>query len=110
MLLVEGHYLKTWGGSFTENFYGMKRERVLAVNNLKRASAAAPDLVREATKLSKKDIWKSLFMIVGIPYLKRKLDEAYEIHAGGAAANLFGSGYQQRDQLRENVCAHHLHW
>ncbi|KAF8437422.1 Pex12 amino terminal region-domain-containing protein [Terfezia claveryi] len=103
MLLVERHYLKTWGGSFTENFYGMKRERVLAVPNLPRASAAAPDVLREATKLGKKDIWKSLFMIVGVPYLKRKLDDAYEIHAGGAAANLFGSSYSRRDQLREGA-------
>merc|ERR1711939_341193 len=31
MLLVERHYLKTYGGSFTENFYGLKRERVLRV-------------------------------------------------------------------------------
>lgn len=105
MLLVERHYLKTWGGSFTENFYGMKRERVLAVPNLPRASAAAPDVLREATKLGRKDMWKSLFMIVGVPYLKRKLDDAYEIHAGGAAANLFGSSYSQRDQLREGVCS-----
>ncbi|KAI5801566.1 Pex12 amino terminal region-domain-containing protein [Peziza echinospora] len=103
MLLVERHYLKSWGGSFTENFYGMKRERVLAVNNLKRASLAAPDLLRDATKLRKNDIWKSLFMVVGVPYLKRKLDDAYEIHAGGAAASLFGSSYRQRDRLRENA-------
>ena len=107
MLLVERHYLKTWGGSFTENFYGVKRERVLAVPNLPRASVAAPDVLREATKLGRKDIWKSLFMIIGVPYLKRKLDDAYEIHAGGAAANLFGASYQQRDQLREGVCCFH---
>lgn len=29
MLLVERHFLRTYGGSFTENFYGLKRARVL---------------------------------------------------------------------------------
>lgn len=86
----------------------MKRERVLAVPNLPRASAAAPDVLREATKLRRKDVWTSLFMIVGVPYLKRKLDDAYEIHAGGAAANLFGASYQQRDQLPEGVCSAYI--
>lgn len=37
-----------------------------------------------------------------MPYLKRKLDDAYEIHAGGAAANLFGANYRS-DELDENV-------
>lgn len=37
-----------------------------------------------------------------MPYLKRKLDDAYEIHAGGAAANLFGANYR-RDEPDENV-------
>lgn len=37
-----------------------------------------------------------------MPYLKRKLDDAYEIHAGGAAANLFGSNYRN-DEPGENV-------
>lgn len=42
-------------------------------------------------------------MQVGIPYLKRKLDDAYEIHAGGAAANLFGTNYRPRNEPGENV-------
>lgn len=37
-----------------------------------------------------------------MPYLKRKLDDAYEIHAGGAAANLFGANYRS-DEPGENV-------
>ena len=103
MLLVERHYLKQWSGTFTENFYGMKRERVLAVNTLKRAGAAAPDLLRKATMLRERDIWKTLIVTIGVPYLKRKLDDAYEIHAGGAAASLFGAGFRAGGGLRENV-------
>ncbi|EAA32773.1 hypothetical protein GE21DRAFT_6685 [Neurospora crassa] len=79
-LLVERHYLKTRGGSFTEHFYGLKREKALAAE-IPRAASSAPNLVRDALKLSDVDIWKNLAVMVGIPYLKRKLDEAYEIDA-----------------------------
>lgn len=40
---------------------------------------------------------------VGVPYLKRKLDDAYEIHSGGAATNLFGAAYSAGDEVDENV-------
>ncbi|KAH8155450.1 uncharacterized protein LAJ45_00460 [Morchella importuna] len=103
MLLVERHYLTRWGGSFTENFYGIKRERVLA-KDLPRAARAVPDVAAASTRLRRGDVWRSLFLIVGVPYLKRKLDDAYEIHAGGAAANLFGSNYRN-DEPAENATA-----
>lgn len=64
MLLIERHYIRRWGGSFTENFYGIKRERVIA-KELPRASKAAPDLLASSTKLRRLDVWKSLFIIVG---------------------------------------------
>lgn len=90
MLLVERHFLKTQGGGFTENFYALKRERALAVGEVPRTSIAAAAHVREALKLSERDIWKNLVVMVGIPYLKRKLDEAYEINAPRA---LLGANY-----------------
>jgi len=64
MLLIERHYIRRWGGSFTENFYGIKRERVIA-KELPRASKAAPDILASSTKLRRLDVWKSLFIIVG---------------------------------------------
>ncbi|MCJ1409327.1 ubiquitin-protein ligase peroxin 12 [Ptychographa xylographoides] len=83
MLAVERHYLLTYGGGFTENFYGLKRERVPNVKGgeLPRAQMAVPNLVRETLKLRTIDVWKNLVIMVGLPYLKRKLDESYEIHA-----------------------------
>ncbi|KAK3991313.1 Pex12 amino terminal region-domain-containing protein [Cladorrhinum sp. PSN332] len=91
-LLVEGHYLKTRGGSFTENFYGLKREKALAAE-IPRASARAPGVVRETLALTaKSDIYKNLAVLVGIPYLKRKLDEAHEVDAPRA---LMGAAYNQ---------------
>lgn len=90
MLVVERHYLKTHSGGFTENFYGLKREKALAAGEIPRASIAAPSLVREALQLTNADIWKNLAVMVGLPYLKRKLDESYDINAPRA---LLGGNY-----------------
>jgi peroxin-12 len=90
MLLVERHYLLTHGGGFTENFYGLKREKALAAGEIPRASIATPALVRETLKLTTGDIWRNLAVMVGIPYLKRKLDESYDINAPRA---LLGANY-----------------
>lgn len=90
MLLVERHYLKTHSGGFTENFYGLKREKALAAGEIPRASIATPTLVRETLTLTSADIWKNLAVMVGLPYLKRKLDESYDINAPRA---LLGGNY-----------------
>jgi peroxin-12 len=90
-LVVERHYLLTRGGSFTEHFYGLKRERALAAE-IPRASAAAPGVVRDALRLSKGDVWRNLAVIVGVPYLKRKLDEAFEVDAPRA---MLGAAYNR---------------
>ncbi|KAL7629064.1 ubiquitin-protein ligase peroxin 12 [Parahypoxylon ruwenzoriense] len=89
MLVVERHYLRTRGGSFTEHFYGLKREKALHAE-IPRAAARAPGLVRETLKLSEKDVWKNLAVMVLVPYLKRKLDESYEVEAPRA---LLGANY-----------------
>ncbi|CAO2654672.1 Nn.00g114050.m01.CDS01 [Neocucurbitaria sp. VM-36] len=101
MLLVERHFLRTYGGSFTENFYGLKRARVLKVKGgeIPRAQLGASESVREAVRLGEGDVWKNLAVLVGLPWLKRKFDEGYDIHA--AHANLLGPGYSRdRDGLR----------
>jgi peroxin-12 len=102
MLVVERHYLRTRGGSFTEHFYGLKREKALA-DEIRRASTSAPNVVRETLKLSGADVWRNLAVMVAIPYLKRKLDEAYEVNAPrallGAAYNRLPAGAGVRDKL-----------
>ncbi|KAK4165250.1 Pex12 amino terminal region-domain-containing protein [Cladorrhinum sp. PSN259] len=91
-LLIERHYLVTRGGSFTEHFYGLKREKALAAE-IPRASTHAPGVVRETLALTaSSDIYKNLAVLVGIPYLKRKLDEAHEVDAPRA---LMGAAYNQ---------------
>ncbi|KAI0896976.1 Pex12 amino terminal region-domain-containing protein [Annulohypoxylon nitens] len=89
MLIVERYYLKTRGGSFTEHFYGLKREKALHAE-IPRAAIRTPELVREHLKIGGTDIWKNLAVMVGIPYLKRKLDESHEIEAPRA---LLGANY-----------------
>ncbi|EOD52947.1 putative peroxisome biosynthesis protein (pas10 peroxin-12) protein [Neofusicoccum parvum UCRNP2] len=105
-LLVERHFLRTYGGGFTENFYGLKRERVLRVKGgeVPRAQQGAADAVRETLKLRNVDVWRNLAVMVGLPWLKRKLDEGWDIHAAHAsvlqAAPAFG---RERDGLPEGA-------
>ena len=110
-LLVERHYLRTRGGSFTEHFYGLRRE--LAVGDggrgstraagIPRASAAAPDATREVLRLRGADLWRNLGVTVLVPYLKRKLDDAYEVNAPrrllGSAYNRLPAGAPLRERL-----------
>lgn len=108
MLLIERHYLRTRGGSFTENFYGLKREKGLR-GEVPRASMASPNLVRETLKLTTKDVWKNLMVLVGIPYLKRKLDESYEVNAPRV---LLGAAYTRMPDnptLRDRFL-HYYRW
>jgi peroxin-12 len=87
-LIVERHYLRTRGGSFTEHFYGLKRELVPAAGDLPRAASAARDVLR----LRDSDVWANLAVIVLVPYLRRKLDEAYEVDA---PRRLLGAAYNR---------------
>ncbi|KAL2153068.1 hypothetical protein VTH82DRAFT_4223 [Thermothelomyces myriococcoides] len=102
-LVVERHFLRTRGGSFTEHFYGLKRERALAAE-IPRANAAAQGVVREALRLRTADVWRNLLVIVGVPYIKRKLDEAHEADAPRA---MMGAAYNRPPlpgaPLRERV-------
>lgn len=97
-LVVERYYLRTYGGGFTENFYGLKRERVLRIRNgeTPRARLGAAGDVREVLKLRNSDVWKNLAIMVGIPYIRRKLDESYDIHAAGV--NMLGPAYRDRER------------
>lgn len=119
-LLVEKYYLENLGGGFTENFYGLKRETVLAGvkgGELPRAALGVPSEVREKLQVRNRrsDVWKNLFIMVGIPYLKRKLDESYDIHiapsaglvaaipAAGLGGGAGGPRYFDRDALPPNA-------
>ena len=113
MLAVERHYLCAYGGGFTENFYGLKRERVLRVKGgeAPRARLGTPELMRETLKLSNADIWKNLAVMVGLPYLKRKLDEGFEIHGATQAAVIqMGPNYRREELLADATARQKIFW
>ncbi len=64
MLLVESHYLKEYGGTFTENFYGIKRERAPGVRKLSRTVMNAPEVLDNVVKLRTRDRYAALAFIV----------------------------------------------
>ncbi|RPA75454.1 hypothetical protein BJ508DRAFT_230111 [Ascobolus immersus RN42] len=96
MLVVEGHYLRKYGGGFTENFYGLKRERVLPGDDklsflgkpfgeegatrktTPLARSERSGALRELRQLKTKDVLGSLLMGVGGNWLECKLERWYE--------------------------------
>lgn len=60
--LLEHHYLRKYGATFAENFYSLKR--------------VTPS--QKSLRLPRGVVWKSLFFVVILPYVKQKLDETFE--------------------------------
>ncbi|KAF9994946.1 ubiquitin-protein ligase peroxin 12 [Entomortierella chlamydospora] len=107
MFFVERHYLREYGASFAENFYGLKRVRAPRVVKQHKvnidedsvaAAAAAVKTAPGSNKLRETDIRKSLLFLIGLPYIKCKLDEYYEKISGGEAARLFGDEFAQEEE------------
>ncbi|GAA5978582.1 hypothetical protein JCM10908_004412 [Rhodotorula pacifica] len=97
MYFVERHYLSTYGGSFAESFYGLKRRRTLNRTGSVGGSAseertkAAFELTGKSDKLRAREINGSLVFLVLMPYLKTKATDLYERLGGGAEAEIFAS-------------------
>ncbi|KAI9319269.1 Pex12 amino terminal region-domain-containing protein [Dichotomocladium elegans] len=102
MLLIERHYLKEWGASFAENFYGLKR---VSSEYLKSSAAKFNSTVNGQTStapaLSRSEINKSLLVLVGLPYIKCRLDLLYSKVSGGQTASLFGRNEQEEEEEEE---------
>ncbi|KFP24737.1 Peroxisome assembly protein 12, partial [Colius striatus] len=64
-LLLQQHYLARCSASFSENFYGLKR---ISVGDCRQQSLATAGL-------PKRQHWKSLLLLVLVPYLKGKLEK-----------------------------------
>lgn len=99
MFFVERHYLNEWGASFAENFYGLKRRRVpgVAMDRAKTFTDGNPG-TSDLERLRKADIRRSLFFLVGLPYLKTKADDYYDLITGGSGGRLLGDEFADRDQ------------
>ncbi|PWZ02708.1 hypothetical protein BCV70DRAFT_196957 [Testicularia cyperi] len=105
MLGVESHYLRVWGSSFSENFYGLKRRKrpALHTSRAKASSEATSVSIASAERLTKREIRLSLLFLVGLPYLGAKLDDYWESIGGGvsSSANLFGDDPSNDRQFRD---------
>mmetsp|Transcript_39147 Transcript_39147/g.61962 ORF Transcript_39147/g.61962 Transcript_39147/m.61962 type:complete len:413 (-) Transcript_39147:1593-2831(-) len=70
--MLEHHHLLHYKSSFSESFYGFHRRSIVPNSNPPRY-----------TEMSTSTRWISLFMLVGVPYLKTKLDDYYRAQTQG---------------------------
>ncbi|CAA7260260.1 unnamed protein product [Cyclocybe aegerita] len=94
MLVVERHYLKKHNASFSENFYGLKRRRRPHVET-ERATAAVGG-IPAGESLRNREIWRSLFFLVGVPYARAKAHDYFEELGGGASSDVLDEGLDAR--------------
>ncbi|KAM0792084.1 hypothetical protein ACM66B_004788 [Microbotryomycetes sp. NB124-2] len=102
MFAIERHYLKAWGASFAENFYGLKRRKVLtgASGSSSDQTKAAIALTGKSDKLGPREIRASLAALILLPYLRSKAQNLYEQLGGGVDSDLFSdSPASQRSVL-----------
>lgn len=80
---IEWYFFKYWQGSFTENFYGLKRVSQTPLSDVKynsgRLTQLAPSMIEERRKLSTYQMWVSIFEITGVSYLSEKCNYTYEV-------------------------------
>ncbi|KAL1935220.1 hypothetical protein VTP01DRAFT_4360 [Rhizomucor pusillus] len=105
MLTIERHYLKEWGATFAENFYGLKR-----VPTSQAGKFTTPvNSQSHGPALSQKDISKSLLVAVGLPYLKCRADLFYHQISGGSSASIFGENERELQEAEE-LGDPEVHW
>ncbi|KAF9224312.1 hypothetical protein BS17DRAFT_779627 [Gyrodon lividus] len=105
MFFVERHYLHKHNASFAENFYGLKRRRHARIPT-ERATAAVGG-VPAGEKLRSREIWRSLFFLVAIPYLRAKAHDYHEQLGGGISSDILEDGGDNRhiQALTDNTLA-----
>ena len=102
--LIERYYLTHHSSSYTENFYSLKRERVILTRpqSSLRAEQVSPSHIRETLRLKPRDVRLNLLLIVLVPYLKRKLDESYDIHIAPSLTIILGPTFRRDESLPDN--------
>ncbi|KAK9369445.1 Pex12 amino terminal region-domain-containing protein [Lipomyces kononenkoae] len=92
--VIELRCLRTWNASLTESFYELTRRRVLkADRTVVAASGHAPVVESKVARLARlrsREIYASLFCLVGVPYLQEKVERYIE---GIQSRSLFRSHY-----------------
>ncbi|EGW33549.1 uncharacterized protein SPAPADRAFT_151827 [Spathaspora passalidarum NRRL Y-27907] len=80
---IEWYFLKYWQGSFTENFYGLKRVNQTPLSqgdyNSNKLTSVVPSMVEERRQLTTLQILVSIFEVTGVAYLSEKMNYSYEV-------------------------------
>lgn len=80
---IEWYFMTYWQGSFTENFYGIKRVNqtplASADINLSKLTQLSPSMVEERRELTPLQKAVSIFEVVGTAYIGEKLNYYYDI-------------------------------
>lgn len=82
-LFVEWYFLTYWHGTFTENFYGLKRVRQTPLSgakyNASKLTQLVPSMIEERRKISTLQKIVSVFEVTGLAYVSEKLTYQYEL-------------------------------
>ncbi|KAK7203025.1 Pex12 amino terminal region-domain-containing protein [Myxozyma melibiosi] len=101
---IELRCLKLSNASFTESFYDLARRRVLKADRaVVAASGSLPSVQHKVDRLAAlrpREIYSSLFALVGLPYILTKLDLYYE---SLQAASVFRSHAQRSNPDDSNA-------
>ncbi|KAK9492988.1 Pex12 amino terminal region-domain-containing protein [Lipomyces doorenjongii] len=91
---IELRCLRNWNASFTESFYDLARRRVLkadrSVISASGNARAVESQVYKLARLRDKEVYGSLFCLIGVPYLQQKIEQ---YHEGIQSRSLFRSHY-----------------
>ncbi|KAK6204419.1 putative peroxisome assembly protein 12 [Scheffersomyces amazonensis] len=81
---IEWYFIKYWQGSFTENFYGLKRVNQTLLSDSSKYNSGklvqlVPSIIEENRSLTKLQQIVSIFEITGSAYISEKLNYTYEV-------------------------------
>ncbi|KAI5951998.1 PEX12 [Candida jiufengensis] len=80
---IEWYFLKYWQGSFTENFYGLKRVNQTPLSqgdfNSGKLTQLVPSMIEDRRELTSLQKFISLFEITGVAFLSEKMNYCYEV-------------------------------
>lgn len=80
---IEWYFVKYWQGSFTENFYGLKRVNQTPLSNKKynngKLTQLVPSMIEERRSLSSLQMFVTIFEVTGVSYISEKLNYWHEL-------------------------------
>lgn len=80
---IEWYFLTYWQGSFTENFYGLKRVNQTPLSqgeyNASRLTQIVPSMIEERRQLTGLQKFVSIFEVTGVAFFLEKLNYCYEV-------------------------------